>query len=69
MKKIIKFIALPLCALALIGCSSEKELSHVEALDYSKKNFSSEKVLEAYASVEFDRQVKVEFEEAVARGK
>ena len=65
MKKIIKFIALPLCALALIGCSSEKELSHVEALDYSKKNFSSEKVLEVYASVEFDRQVKVEFEEAV----
>ena len=65
MKKIIKFIALPLCALALIGCSSEKELSHVEALDYSKKNFSTEKVLEAYASVEFDRQVKVEFEEAV----
>ena len=65
MKKIIKFIALPLCALALIGCSNEKELTHVQALDYSKKNFSSEKVLEKYSSVTYDRQVIVEYEEAV----
>lgn len=65
MKKIIKLIALPLCALALVGCSGEKELSHVEALDYSKKNFSAESVLAKYESVTYDRKITVEYEDAL----
>ena len=57
MKKIMKFIFLPLCALALVGCSGEKELTDKQALDYSKKNFSAEKVLAKYESVTYTREM------------
>lgn len=59
MKKIMKFVFLPLCALALVGCSGEKELERAEALDYSKKNYSVEKVLAKYESVTYTREVEV----------
>ena len=65
MKKITRLVLLPLCALALVGCSGDKEIKYQEALDYSKQNFKVEEVLAKYQSVTYDRVVKVEKETAV----
>ena len=66
MKKIMKYILLPLCVVALVGCSSgDKEIKYQEALDYSKKHFSTETLLAKYESVTYTRTVTVEKENAV----
>lgn len=58
MKKITKLVLLPLCTIALVACSSGSEIDYYKALDYSKKNYSVDAVLEKYQSVTYDRVVK-----------
>ena len=58
MKKITRLVLLPLCAVALVGCSSGSEIDYYKALDNVKKNYSTEAVLEKYQSVTYERVVK-----------
>ena len=64
MKKFLRFAILPICALALVGCSSDKDIKKAEALDYSKDVFSAETVLKKYESVSYKRTVTLDIEEA-----